>query len=273
MAHVLFRAGYFSDVVGVVLHDGRRVVVKIRTAAPRSAACAHVQEASRVAGFPAPELLIPPVPFAGGREASAELLVEPAGGRGAVQASADLLAWQIRVAPSVPSGALAPAPAWVRWSHDEPGLWPTPDDREVDLNSQSVDWLDEAAAAARDVLVSCGEEPVVGHVDWVPQNVWWHVDGRPLAVHDWDSLAVLPEPAVAGVAAGIYVDGATVEDSWDFLEAYQAAAGRWTRAQARVAWAAGLWTRLFDAKKDLLAGRGTGISEEQAALRLSRLAR
>lgn len=266
---VLFRTGYFSDVVGVVLHDGTQAVIKVRSAAPRLAYCAQAQTALFAAGFPVAELLVRPAPYPDQREASAETLIEEAGGRGTPEASARLLAEQVRLCPTLTPGMLAPPPAWVRWDHNERGLWPAPDDREVDLNSRRVDWIDTAAAAVRDWLVAVDDDMVIGHADWVPQNVWWNNDGTPLAVHDWDSLAVLPEPAVAGVAAAIYVDNATVDDTAQFLAAYEAAARPWTPDQVRTAWAAGLWVRLFDAKKDLVAGRGSSFDEQQLHQRLS----
>ena len=267
---VLFRAGYFSDVVGIALKNGSRAVIKIRPAQARLAHCAQVQEALRGAGFPAAELLVAPTHYVDGRVASAEALVEQAAGRGTPEASARLLADQVALSPALPAGVLAPSPAWVRWDHDEHQLWPTPDDREVDLNAARIDWIDAAAATVRDALVSRSDEPVVGHVDWTPQNVWWNDDGSPLVVHDWDSLALLPEPAVAGVAAAIFVENATADDTARFLQAYAAAAGGWTPDQEQQAWAAGLWVRLFDAKKDLVAGRRSSLDEQDVRQRLAR---
>lgn len=267
---VIFRAGYFSEVVGVLLGNGSQVVVKIRPAAPRLSPCAQAQAVAFAAGFPVAELLVAPTAYTDGYEASAEVLVQPGGGESTVEASARLLARQVRCAPVLAPDVLAPSPAWVRWDHDEQGLWPEPDDREVDLNSTRIGWLDVAAAAARGALLAHDDALVVGHVDWVPQNVWWGEDGAPLAVHDWDSLAVLPEPAVAGVAAAVYLDNATVDDTALFLESYQAESGRWTPEQLRAAWAAGLWVRLFDAKKDLLAGRDSGLGPQEVQRRLSR---
>ena len=108
----------------------------------------------------------------------------------------------------------------MRWNHNEAGLWPTPDDREVDLNSRAIGWID-TAAAVRDRLLSYEDEIVVAHVDWTPQNVWWRKDGTPLVVHDMDSLAALPEPVVAGAAGAIYVADATVDDTARFLSGMQ----------------------------------------------------
>ena len=269
VSEVVFRAGYFSQVVGVVLEDGRSAVVKVRPAAPRLASCAHVQAVLHKAGFPAPELLVAPTSYPDGRAATAEAFVKHAGGTGTTAAWAALLAQQVRLAPPLTAVALAPPPAWVSWDHDEPGLWPTPDDREVDLNSRHIDWIDSAAATVRDRLRRDAGARVVGHVDWLPQNVWWTRDGTAQAVHDWDSLAALSEPAVAGVAGAIFAEEATVDQTGEFLDAYQAASGAWTDAQTRTAWAAGLWVRLFDAKKDLVADRGNNLNEQQAHERLA----
>lgn len=265
---VLFRTGYFSEVVGVALSDGTRVVVKIRAAAPRLEACARVHAVAVRAGVPAPELLLPPVPYLDGRVASVERFVEPGGGHGTASASARLLAALVQAVAPVDDAELAPAPAWVRWDHGEPGLWPTPDDHEVDLNSRSVDWIDAMARRLRAVLLSDSRAAVVGHCDWTQDNVWWAADGTPLAVHDWDSLAQLAEPALAGVAAAIYAGEATVEQSAAFLLAYRNARPEWTADDTAFAWAAGLWVRLFDAKKDLLCGRRPPLKREEAIGRL-----
>jgi RimJ/RimL family protein N-acetyltransferase len=264
---VLFRAGYFSDVVGVVLSDGTGAVVKIRPSAPRLAACARLHAAAARAGFPAPELLLPPAPYPDGRVASIETLVEPAGGHGTASASALLLARLVQAAAPADDDELDPLPAWVRWDHDEPGLWPTPDDQEVDLNSRPVEWIDAMGQRLRDLLLLDSGAAVVGHCDWTQDNVWWQADGTPLAVHDWDSLARLPEPALAGVAAAIYAGETTVEQSAAFLLAYQRVRPGWSAVDTALAWAAGLWVRLFDAKKDLLGGRRPSLEREGAGRR------
>lgn len=263
---VLFRAGYFSEVVGVELANGRRAVAKIRAATPRPAACWRVQRELHRLGFPAPQPLLGPTPYPDGRTATAESLVEPADGNGSARASATLLARLVSLAPP-DTGALEPPPAWVRSRHDEPGLWPRPDDDEVDLNSRDIGWIDATSRDVREVLLADPQPPVVAHVDWVPQNVWWSANGTPLAVHDWDSLAAVPVAAAVGVAAAIYREDATVDASAEFLQEYEKATRPWSATERQVAWAAGLWVRLFDAKKDLLAGRGPSLTQEEATHR------
>jgi hypothetical protein len=102
----------------------------------------------------------------------------------------------------------------------------------------------------------------VGHGDWESQNIRWS-DGRPLAVHDWDSVITQPETAIVGLAAAVWLaagapgEAATVVQSAEFIADYQQEAGRqWTASEVQDAWAAGLWVRLFNAKKDTADGGG-----------------
>ncbi len=80
-------------------------------------------------------------------------------------------------------------------------------------------------------------------------------------MHDWDSAVSQAEVAIAGQAAavwpGTWLSGevASVAQSEQFLTAYERASGHsWTDRDIRGAWAAGLWTRAFDAKKASLVG-------------------
>jgi hypothetical protein len=83
------------------------------------------------------------------------------------------------------------------------------------------------------------------------------------AVHDWDSIAALPETAIAGLASAMFTatgephTEAGVEESRLFIDAYQAARGlSWSTQDLRVARAAGLWVRAFNAKKAYALGDG-----------------
>ena len=226
-----------------------------------------VQATLAGAGFPCPRPLAGPAPL-GRLAATAEELV-PGGdllppGPGAAGRFARLLAELVRLAP-VPAAlpTLRPSPAWAAWDHDRPGLWPLPDDRDGDLDDHpGPAWLDRVAAAVRTRLAGLGLPSLVGHADWESQNIRWRGD-RPLAVHDWDSAVAQPEPVVAGLAAAVWpADGtpdqaATVEQTEQFVAAYEQARGRpWTPAERQACWAAGLWVRAFNAKKERLSGGG-----------------
>ena len=124
------------------------------------------------------------------------------------------------------------------------------------------------AAAAGRRLRGSPLPRVVGHVDWEPPNLGW-TGPVIIAVYDWDSLAVLPEAAVAGLAAAVHpvVDdgpGATVEQTAAFLTAYAAARARpWSVDEEQVAWAAGVWVLAYAAAGEA-AGRAGPTSESGA---------
>jgi hypothetical protein len=281
----LFEAGHLSTVKGLRLADGREVVVKVRPHQPRLTGCAVVHRALWRAGFPCPEPLVDQQPL-DGYVGSAETLVrgvdEPPPNSELAELSAAALARLVGLAPdpgSVPS--LAPSPSWVGWDHAEPGLWPTPEDLEVDLNAyREPQWLDRVARSVRDLLGRNASDLVIGHGDWHPDNLRWQ-GSRLVAVHDWDSVICQPEPAIAGFAAASFlgIDGplqlANVNDSGAFLEAYQRASGcRWTSEDYAACWAAGLWQRAFDAKTRSLDGDPEQIltrHEARARLRLAGL--
>ncbi len=281
----LFGSGYLSTVKGLRLADGREVVVKVRPRLPRLAGCAIVHRALWTAGFPCSEPLVELQPL-DGYAATAEGLVPDAGQpppkSELARLSAAGLARLVELAPGprlVPS--LAPSPSWTGWDHIEPGLWPAPEDRDVDLNAcPGLRWLDHIAAAVRGHLRGYRGDPVIGHGDWHPENRRWH-DSQLIAVHDWDSVICQPEPAIAGLAAAsvLGIDGpaplANVQDSAAFLDAYQHARGRrWTSGDYAACWAAGLWQRAFDAKTRSLDGDPEQIltrHEARARLRLAGL--
>jgi hypothetical protein len=277
----LFGSGYLSAVTGLRLTDGREVVVKVRPSMPRLTGCAVVHRALWTAGFPCPEPLVDLEPL-DGYAASAEVLVPdadqaPDGDLAAVSAAALVRLVELAPRPGlVPS--LTPSPPWVGWVHTEPGLWPRPEDRDVDLNTcAEPHWLDRAAAAVRDRLLAFTGDLVIGHGDWWPGNLRWR-GSELLAAHDWDSVICQPEAAIAGFAAVSFrgIDGpaplASVEDSAAFLDAYQQARGcRWTSEDYAAFWAAGLWQRAFDAKTRSLDGDFEQIvTQDEARARLHR---
>ena len=122
--------------------------------------------------------------------------------------------------------------------------------------------MDDAAARVRERLNASSAPTRVGHGDWESQNIRWS-DGRPVAVHDWDSVIAQPETAIVGLASAVWPaagapgEAATVAQSQEFIACYQQAARRrWIEHEVEDAWAAGLWVRLFNAKKDAAAGGG-----------------
>jgi len=135
-------------------------------------------------------------------------------------------------------------------------------------------WIDDAGRRARDRLRASESEAVIGHCDWLAGNLRWSGDAL-LAVHDWDSMTADSEAVLVGFAAALYpaVSAlATVEDTERFVAAYCHARGReFSAEELERSWAAGVWTRAYDAKYQHTAGQPiTSLSEDEARERLRR---
>jgi hypothetical protein len=277
----LFRSGHLSAVIGVRLTDDRTIVVKVRPGSPRLAACLEVQRRLFESGYPCPEPLTDAVPL-GDAVANAETYIPggallPGSGHSA-QAFAEAFARLVMLAPQpaeVP--ALDPPPPWAAWHQTGPGLWPQPEDLDLDLNQVAGPaWLDEAGRLARDRLRACQGGTIIGHCDWLAGNLRWTGDEL-LVVHDWDSVAADSEAVLVGFAAALYSAAsadslATVADTELFLDAYDRARGRDLSPDERQrSWAAGVWTRAYDAKCQHAVGAPISLlTESDARERLRR---
>ena len=265
---VLFQAGHLSQVLGLRLADGSAVVVKVRPPSERLAACLQVQRHLWAAGFACPRPLAGPAPL-GALVATAEVLVEGgdqlAWGDDAPRLFAQALAHLVALAPACSAlPSLEPSLPWVGWQHDQHGTWPIPDDVDADLNAQAgPTWIEDTGARVRRRLLSTNSLPrVVGHADWESQNLRW-LDRRLHVVHDWDSVVGQAEATIAGAASAVFTatgapnTSANVAQSAAFLEAYARARDRpWSDDELELAWAAGLWVRIFNAKKATLRPGG-----------------
>jgi len=280
-AQEIFRSGHLSAVIGLRLADDREVVVKVRSDSPRIAACVEVQRRLFQAGYPCPQPLTGAVCF-GEDIATAEAYVPggamlPSADR-AARAFAEAFAQLITLAPRPAEvSTLDPAPSWAAWRHAEDGLWPCPEDSDVNLNEVAgPEWIDDAGRRARDRLRAGESDAVIGHCDWLAGNLRWSADAL-LVVHDWDSMTVDSEAVLAGFAAALYStvsahELATVEDTERFLVAYCHARGReFSADELERSWAAGVWTRAYDAKYQHTVGQPiTSLSENEARDRLRR---
>ena len=276
----IFRSGCLSAVIGLRLADDRAVVVKVRPDSPRMAACVEVHRRMFQAGYPCPEPLTGATTSA--RTSQPRRRTSPAAlhsrARTTPRAFAEAFARLIRLAPrptEVPT--LEPAPSWAAWNHAGDGLWPCPEDSDVNLNEVAgPEWIDDAGRRAGDRLRAGEPEAVIGHCDWLAGNLRWNGDEL-LVVHDWDSTIADSEAVLVGFAAALYpavsADGpATVEDSERFLVAYCDARGReFSADELERSWAAGVWTRTCDAKLQHVVGEPmTSLCESEARERLRR---
>jgi hypothetical protein len=231
------------------------------------------------AGYPCPEPLTGAEPF-DGHIATAEAYV-PGGealprAEHAAHAFAGAFARLICLAPRPAEVPRLDPPPWADWNHAGDGVWPFSDDPDVDLDVAGPKWLDEAGSLARERLRAGGSERVIGHCDWLASNLRWSGDAL-LMVHDWDSMTADDEAVLVGFAAALYSTAdadevATVEESERFLTAYCQARGReFSADELERAWAAGVWTRAYDAKCQHAVGAAvTAVSESEARVRLRR---
>jgi hypothetical protein len=156
-----------------------------------------------------------------------------------------------------------------------PGIWPLPDDLDVDLNQHpGPTWLDDLGARVRRRLHVDHRPLIVGHADWEAHNVLW-VGGHLHVVHDLDSTAALSEAALAGAASAVYsATGApmtepTPAQSRLFLSAYEVSRGHpWRADELQI-----LWVRAFNAKKaaqsevdEMLLGQLAREADERLSL-------
>ena len=268
-ARVLFRSGHLSQVTGVEFADGRQAVIKARPAGLRIAGCVAVQRHLAGHGFPCPAPLTDALQH-GGLTVTAETLVPGGSQLPAERGAAPFAALLAQLVSSAPGAScvpwLTPSPPWTGWDHPGSGVWPDRDDLGRDLNRvPGPAWVNDAARRVRERLSACGAPARIGHGDWESQNIRWS-DGHPLAVHDWDSVIAQPETAIVGLASAVWPaagapgEAATVAQSTDFITAYQQAAGRlWDEREIQDVWAAGLWVRLFNARKDAADGGGPQV--------------
>jgi hypothetical protein len=206
-------ARFYEPGVGIVagldLADGRAVVAKVHRATfmPRGrlAAIARVQADLAAAGVPAPAPLAGPLTLGNGwltiedhRGGDSADGRDPAVRRGMARALHDFVD---AARPQAGSGGL------VTWL-GEPvidHLWPEPHDLRFDLRGTAAgaEWIDEAARAARATLAATAFPDVVGHLDWRVQNLAF-AGSRVSAIYDWDSVALVPEPALVASSSVIH---------------------------------------------------------------------
>ena len=287
-AEVLHASSQMSEVFGLRLEDGRSVAVKSRPdQSGREATCVEVQRFVAAQGFPAAALLTG-VTVRGGQAIHAEQW-RPGGARlhtddgPTARRFAALLARLVTLAADVEVGGDAPGavepplpnPEWTRWDHDGPGPWPANPYHDARAGRPIPDFVTAAAQRIRDRLAAVYLPRVLGHADWESQNLRWHGD-QPWAVHDWDSLAWLPEAAIAGAASGAFASAgeptlAPLPSSAAFLSEYQERRRPFDDDEIEVAWAAGLWLALHNARGEALYARkpvALAAVEAQAASRL-----
>ena len=265
VAAALFYASSQGGVCGLVLADGRRVVVKEHPPTwtrPTLAAVAHVRRCLSGRGFPCPRPLLGPTQLGRGY-ATVEELVEqggdgdghrPAVRRALAHTLARLVgsARDLRDTPGLRGGMLTVLP---------PGaLWPTPHSPIFDLaaSAEGAGWIDRLATQARDTLARSSGAVVVGHTDWGVQNSRFVGDTLSV-VYDWDSLARDRETTIVAQAAANFPfnwslpeppPGPSAGEARAFIAEYEAVrgtpftAGEWGEMAAAATYALAYAARL-----------------------------
>jgi hypothetical protein len=272
-----------SSVVAVELDDGRSVVLKKRPDEQgRAKHCVSAQYWLAVGGFPCARPVTCATVIDGMAIHAEEWL--PGGmlmredDEEAARRSAVLLADLMVRLEGIDVHPPLPNPAWVRWDHTDPGIFPSYEWHDARATLMPLPaWIEEAAQRVRARMSSVALPRVVGHADWEAQNLRWR-GHQPHAVHDWDSLAYLPEAAIAGAAAGDFASAeipslAPLDSSHAFLDAYEESRGRaFTTEETNVAWAASLWPTLHNARGEVLYEQppvALTALEEQVDVRLA----
>jgi hypothetical protein len=277
-----FGADHLSEVHGLRLANGRKVVLKLRGRQERLHGCHAVHEALWQAGIPCPEPLVGPQPLADDEPdvwVTAETwadATEIRRGDDLPEVYAQLLADIVAASPaadSVPS--LEPTLSWLRFDHGDPHrTWPPPASDRWDPHRIEADLppiVPETARRARARLLAADlpvDDHVVGHGDLSGLNTRWR--GPDPVVHDWDSVVALPEAVLAGNTAVDFVSDeitrlATLEQADRFLDAYAAARGlTWTANDLEIAHATGAWIAAHNAAFEYLKDGPYPVSEQLA---------
>jgi Phosphotransferase enzyme family len=270
----LFYSSHIGAAAGLELADGRRLVVKAHQTwmsdAAHLRAVVLVQRRLASAGFPCPRPLLGPVPLGAGL-ATVEEFLDQGEERDAHQPSvrpamAKLLHHLLCVAGSPPSGM---GPGFLQRHHD---LYPRPHHRRYDFEATAAgaEWIDRRAAEALAVLRDARMPNVVGHHDWSTKHLRWE-GNQVVAVYDWDSLGVAPEPVVVANAAAHF------SATWDipvsrvwptagereaFLADYQAARGRaFTHQERRIVDAAVMYQLAYTSRVEHSINQGEWLED------------
>lgn len=248
VAGALFEYASIGNVHGLVLADGRRVVLK---AHQPTMPLAHLRAVQRFvrhlcdAGFPAPRPLVEVAPLAHGHAWVEEML--------------DRGTWEDPHRPEVRRTIAEGLAAVVRLCeqvHDLDGLrseplgsvergalWPVPHSKLFDFEetARGAEQIDALARAALRVLANGARgRDIVGHHDLRVEHVRFEERlGAPaiVATYDWDSLMRAPETHLVGMNAHAFAadwsDGAprvhpapTLGEARAYVAEYEAARGR-----------------------------------------------
>lgn len=224
-------------VVGCRLVDRREVVLKAyqrRWTLEFLSAVKRVQAHLHERGFPCPEPIGQPFRVAGADVLVERVLADPGLPTGTtpdlMQASAAGLARVVELCAGQTEPALGLHP--LRSPHD--GVFPEPHSPLFDFEATApgAEWIDEIGRRARAIQDADTSDRVIAHTDWSMRNVRLGPSG-PVAVYDWDSLALVVESQAVGGAAATWCKTGepgdptpTVAEIDEYIAEYEYARGK-----------------------------------------------
>ncbi len=251
-----------SFTIGLRLKSGQRIVVKFRSPAnitlPTLQAVCQVQEYLANQGFPAPQIILPPI-YHGNTLASIETLLDAgencdAHDLSVRRAMAIGLAQQIQLAQ--PLGNLPDLPLSRFQSMP---LWDKPHNALFDFErtAKGAEWIDAIAERAKAEYSSADYPLQIGHMDWSVKNMRFY-HGKLSAVYDWDSLRLENELVILGNAlkgflTTWYVNVKSMVPTPDeiglFIQEYESARGQaFTRVEQQTIRAAFVYSMAYTAR-------------------------
>ncbi|WAS96696.1 phosphotransferase [Nannocystis punicea] len=253
VAAYLFCGSSVGSTHGLLLADGRRVVLKARPPAETNPdlpldreslrQVARVQRFLAARGYPCPEPILEPEPIGRGLATietylDAGRLVDGHDPRGRRLIAAALVE-HIGLLRNMPD-----PPRIGHFAVPDERLFPTPHGKIFSPSESDTGWVRALGRRARDITRAADSPLVLGHCDWRVEHLRF-ADDRLVATYDWDSLAARPEVCIVGVDAhGHTADWSqeqvrrvpTPEGILGFIADYEAARGEpFTREQHRAA--------------------------------------
>lgn len=238
LTSVLFYRRGVGAVFGLQLSDGSKVVLKVHRrdlVGGSMDAIILVQRHLADRGLPAPRPIGKPAALGAGVATLEEFVdrgvvgnAHEAGVRMGLAAA--LHSFVTASAPLIPlDGLRLVAP----FGLSDDRLWPTPHDLRFDFSVPGGEWIDRAGATARDRQRLTTADVVIGHDDWRVENLRVQ-DDVVVAIFDWDSVVLCPEPALVGHAAHAFTADwgnqeidplPTLDESRAFVADYEAVRG------------------------------------------------
>jgi hypothetical protein len=233
----LFQIASISSVHGVVLDDGRELVIKAKPPLETNrdqpfdrASLEAIVAAQRrlvAAGFVCPRPLVGPVPLGHGL-ATVETYLAPGERRDPRDpATRALLARGLFEHMRLLDPELAPA---LRRAPTE-RVFPQPHSKLFEPSEPDTVWVREFARHAREIAEAEPGPLRLGHCDWRIEHVQLRGD-QIVATYDWDSLGVFPETRIVGIDAHAHTadwsqvavrNTPTYDDIVAFIADYEAA--------------------------------------------------